>query len=203
MFTATKRRAVSRQKPTPECVKRLARETKEVARSPPDNILACPSEDNLLVWHYVLLGPEDSPYDGGVYHGQLVFPHDYPHAPPAIYMSTPSGRFEIDTKLCLSMSDFHPESWSPAWSVSSILVGLLSFMLESEITAGSITTSAAEKRTLAAKSLDYNAKNADFRKLFPYLLLDDDDDDDDGDDGGGDDGADGSAAAAATATDAT
>ena len=29
------------------------------------------------------------------------------------------------------MSDFHPETWVPAWSVSSILNGVLSFMLES------------------------------------------------------------------------
>jgi ubiquitin-protein ligase len=27
------------------------------------------------------------------------------------------------------MSDFHPETWNPTWSVESILRGLLSFMV--------------------------------------------------------------------------
>lgn len=44
-------------------------------------------------------------------------------------MITPNGRFQSNTRLCLSMSDFHPDTWNPAWSVESILKGLLSFMV--------------------------------------------------------------------------
>ena len=133
------------------------------------------------------------------------------HGRPAIYMMTPSGRFDTTKKLCLSLSDFHPESWSPAWNVSSILVGsvgrsrsrppltrrrsFLSFMLEEEITAGSIKvgrsapaaagaggaaqsgprqTTRAEKVSLAAKSLAYNMQNPTFRRV--RRARDDDDD---------------------------
>ena len=39
------------------------------------------------------------------------------------------GRFQPDTRLCLSMSDFHPSTWNPSWSVATILTGLLSFMV--------------------------------------------------------------------------
>lgn len=63
---------------------------------------------------------------------------EYPFKPPAIMMLTPSGRFEPNRRLCLSMSDFHPETWNPMWSVASILTGLLSFMLEDTITTGSL-----------------------------------------------------------------
>ena len=31
-------------------------------------------------------------------------------------------------RLCLSMSDYHPESWNPSWSIETLLVGLQSFM---------------------------------------------------------------------------
>ena len=48
-------------------------------------------------------------YDGGVYHGKLVFPADYPFKPPSISLFTPNGRFATNTKLCLSMTDYHPE----------------------------------------------------------------------------------------------
>lgn len=44
-------------------------------------------------------------------------------------MITPNGRFQTDTRLCLSMSDFHPGTWNPSWSVATILNGLLSFMV--------------------------------------------------------------------------
>lgn len=41
------------------------------------------------------------------YWGRLRFPKDYPFRPPSILMVTPNGRFETNTRLCLSMS------WSP------------------------------------------------------------------------------------------
>jgi len=156
--------------PTRECAKRLKREWMDIVKSPPDYILACPHPDNILEWHYVILGPDDSPYEGGVYHGSLKFKHDYPLSPPSIYMHTPSGRFKPDTKLCLSISDFHPETWSPTWSVSSIMIGLLSFMLDNDITYGSISTSYDEKRKLSRESLEFNKTNTTFREMFPFLV---------------------------------
>ena len=36
----------------------------------------------------------------------------------------PLGRFKTDTRLCLSISDYHPDTWNPAWSVSTILTGI-------------------------------------------------------------------------------
>ncbi|XP_032129442.1 ubiquitin-conjugating enzyme E2 J2 isoform X1 [Sapajus apella] len=56
-------------------------------------------------------------------------------------MITPNGRFKCNTRLCLSITDFHPDTWNPAWSVSTILTGLLSFMVEKGPTLGSIETS--------------------------------------------------------------
>ena len=102
--------------------------------------------------------------------GKLVFPECYPYKPPSVYMLTPSGRFKSNTKLCLSMSDFHPETWNPMWSVSSVLTGLLSFMLGNEDTVGSMHSSDAEKRKLAVSSHDWNAKDKVFRVLFPELV---------------------------------
>lgn len=72
-------------------------------------------------------------------------------------MHTPSGRFQPSSRLCLSISDFHPKSFNPAWEVSTILVGLLSFMTSDEITTGSISTSTQEKKALAARSRWWNS----------------------------------------------
>ena len=62
------------------------------------------------------------------------------------------------------------QTWNPVWSVSSILVGMQSFMMETSQTVGSIETSTADKARLAAASLAYNRTNKDFCRLFPELL---------------------------------
>ena len=84
-------------------------------------------------------------------------------------MSTPNGRFKTNTRLCLSISDYHPDTWNPAWSVATILTGLLSFMLERSPTLGSIETSEAVKRKMAAATHEFNLKDKVFVELFPTM----------------------------------
>ena len=106
---------------------------------------------------------------GGLYHGKLVFPSEFPFKPPSIYMTTPNGRFKTDTRLCLSISDYHPDTWNPAWSVATILTGLLSFMLEKSPTLGSVESSGYDKRQFAIKSHEFNLKSKVFCELFPDM----------------------------------
>jgi len=154
------------------CTRRLTRELQAIQKNPikSPSILAVPNESNILEWHYVIEGSEGTPYHGGYYHGKLIFPKEYPLKPPSVIMLTPSGRFKPNRRLCLSMSDFHPESWNPMWSVSTILTGLYSFMVETNPTLGSIETSTAQKRRFASESLDFNVRDSNFVKLFPDLV---------------------------------
>jgi len=150
-------------------VARLKQDYIRLKKDPVPYIVAEPLPSNLLEWHYVVRGPEDSLYKGGMYHGKLVFPSEFPFKPPSIYMTTPNGRFKPDTRLCLSISDYHPDTWNPAWSVSTILTGLLSFMLERSPTLGSVETSDYEKKQFALRSLEFNLKSRTFNELFPEL----------------------------------
>jgi len=86
-------------------------------------------------------------------------------------MFTPSGRFQPDRKICFSMSDFHPGSWNPAWSVATILTGLLSFMLSDELTTGSVTSTEYHKRAFAARSHSWNLTQPRFKDAFPEHCL--------------------------------
>lgn len=151
---------------------RLKQDYMRLKTDPVPYVLAEPVPSNILEWHYVVKGPENTPYEGGFYHGKLIFPGEFPFQPPSIYMTTPNGRFKVNTKLCLSISDFHPDTWNPAWSVSTILTGLLSFMIENSPTLGSITTTDYEKKHLAAQSLEYNLKDKLFCELFPETVSD-------------------------------
>lgn len=149
------------------CMVRLQREYKALIKEPVPNITAHPLPQDMLEWHYVLEGSSGTEYEGGVYHGKIVFPPQYPFKPPSILMLTPNGRFATGTKLCLSMTDYHPESWNPMWSVGTILAGLLSFMTDDQPTTGSISCNEEMKRDFAKGSLAFNVKNSTFRKLFP------------------------------------
>jgi len=77
---------------------------------------------------------------------------------------------DFKKKLSLSISDFHPDTWNPAWSAGTILTGLLSFMVEEATTYGSIETPNAVRQRLARDSGTENLRNEKFCELFPDLV---------------------------------
>lgn len=151
--------------------RRLAKEYQQMQVDPPEYATAKPSERNILEWHYVITGPPETPYHGGQYYGVINFPPDYPFKPPSIKMVTPSGRFQCNTRLCLSISDFHPKSWNPAWHVSTILTGLVSFMTSEEMTTGGLATPDAARKGYARDSWKNNNANSTFCREFPELVV--------------------------------
>lgn len=56
------------------------------------------------------------------------------------------------------------------WSISTILHGLYSFMIETNPTLGSIETTYRKKRQYASQSLEYNVRDKTFCKLFPEYV---------------------------------
>jgi len=105
-----------------------------------------------------------------MYHGLVEFPRRYPFSPPSILMYTPNGRFRPGAHICLSISDFHPESWNPAWGFNSIILGLQSFFYSHENATGVVSHSSGARKSYAKQSMAYNMKSATFRKLFPELV---------------------------------
>ena len=67
-------------------------------------------------------------------------------------MVTENGRFKPNAKICLSISDYHPESWNPVWPVKSIIIGLISFMTTDLDTVGSIKMAPEQVKAIAKKS---------------------------------------------------
>jgi len=147
-------------------LKRLRIENINLQKEPVPLALARPKEDNVLEWRFLIKGAEGTDYEGGYYHGKLIFPPQYPMKPPGIMFCTPSGRFEINKRICLTISDFHPETWCPSWTVGSILTGIVSFMNSDELTTGGLAASSAERKSMAIASTAYNAKDKIYVELF-------------------------------------
>jgi len=136
-------------------VKRLFREAKELHECT-EEYYAQPLDDNLFEWHFTVRGPVDTEFDGGIYHGRIILPADYPMKPPNIIFLTANGRFETNKKICLSISGHHPETWQPSWSIRTALLAIIGFMPTSANgTIGSLDYTAPERQVLAKKSEKY------------------------------------------------
>ncbi|ETN75014.1 hypothetical protein NECAME_12565 [Necator americanus] len=73
--------------------------------------------------------------------------------------TVPNGRFELNKKICLSISGYHPETWLPSWSIRTALLALIGFMPTAGAGAlGSLEYPVAERKKLAKKSLEWKCK---------------------------------------------
>ncbi|AQL07157.1 Ubiquitin-conjugating enzyme E2 32 [Zea mays] len=140
-------------------VKRILQEVKEMQSNPSPDFMSLPLEEDIFEWQFAILGPRDSEFEGGIYHGRIQLPSDYPFKPPSFMLLTPSGRFEIQKKICLSISNYHPEHWQPSWSVRTALVALIAFMPTNPGGAlGSLDYKPEDRRALAIKSREVPPK---------------------------------------------
>ncbi|KAJ4722031.1 Ubiquitin-conjugating enzyme, E2 [Melia azedarach] len=144
-------------------VKRILQEVKEMQSNPSDDFMSLPLEENIFEWQFAISGPRDTEFEGGIYHGRIQLPAEYPFKPPSFMLLTPNGRFETQTKICLSISNHHPEHWQPSWSewheapkqknLRTALVALIAFMPTNPNGAlGSLDYKKEERRALAVKS---------------------------------------------------
>ena len=146
-----------------QSVRRLQSEFRALALKPESDFVAGPVGDDLFLWHFTIKGAKDTPFEGGIYHGKIVFPPQYPMKPPDIYFFTPNGRFETHQKLCLTFTSFHPEQWNPAWDVRTAMTAVIAFMVsKAEGAVGAIDMSDKDRRALAVQSRSWKCKECDY-----------------------------------------
>ena len=127
-------------------IKRIQKEMSDMAhsinRDIPENISAGPiSEENILIWNAIITGAVGTPYEGGVFKLEIIFPDNYPFVPPKVTFLTTIFHPNIheNGEICLDILKYH---WSPAYSISNILLSILS-LLEDPNPDDPLNTSAA------------------------------------------------------------
>ncbi|KAG2232392.1 hypothetical protein INT48_007296 [Thamnidium elegans] len=132
------------------------REARELAQENTYEYDAHPLEDNIFEWHFTVRGPKDTDFEEGRYHGRIILPNEYPFKPPELIFLTPNGRFELNTKICLSITGFHPEFWQPAWGIRTVLLAVIGFFpTEARGAIGGLDYTKEERKRLAKKSIDW------------------------------------------------
>ena len=152
--------------------KRLLGEIRLLKRDPHTYIDVSPDEKDILIWYFLVKGPELSDYKDGYYIGKIMHNPEYPLKPPDFMMLTPSDRFIEGNKICLSNSSYHSNEWSALWNMHATLTGFLSIMLDDkEHGISHIHSTKEERRHYAKKSLEYNKKNhMKILKLFTRFI---------------------------------
>ena len=77
------------------------------------------------------MGPEDSPYSGGVFFLNIHFPADYPFKPPKVSFTTRIYHCNINANggICL---DILKDQWSPALTIKTALLSLQALLCSPE-----------------------------------------------------------------------
>lgn len=108
--------------------KRLMNELKDMQNDPPFNCSAGIVDDDVYHWSAQILGPEDSPYYGGVFELDIHFPSEYPFKPPKLNFKTRIYHPNIvNGNICL---DILKDQWSPALTISKVLLSLCSLLTD-------------------------------------------------------------------------
>ncbi len=134
-------------------VKRIMADKKELDRHRSSRYYAEPLENDMFEWHFTIRGPTGSDFEGGLYHGRILLPPEYPFKPPNIVFLNKNGRFEVGTKICLSISAHHEETWQPAWGIRTMLEAIISFLpSEGSGAIGALDWSKEERQKCARES---------------------------------------------------
>lgn len=108
---------------------RIQKELSLLLKDPPDNCSAGPIEDNMFHWEGTIIGPTETVYEGGVFNLDIQFPKNYPFKPPKVRFLTKIYHPNINSGgfICL---DIFKENWSPALTISKVLLSLCSLLTD-------------------------------------------------------------------------
>lgn len=110
---------------------RLCKELHDLLRDPPMNCSASPHslKEDIHLWTAWIVGPEGSPYEGGLFQLRVLFPKDYPFKPPRVTFVTKIYHCNINDRGQISL-DLLCGQWSPALTIAKILLGISSLLID-------------------------------------------------------------------------
>jgi ubiquitin-conjugating enzyme E2 G1 len=139
-------------------------------KDPLDGFFCSPCEDPFK-WEFTLIGIHNTPFEGNLIYGYILFPHTFPNDPPSIHFTSKMYHPNIGTdgKLCMStlhdqrsdnFYDKADEKWNPVNTIQSIILSMMLIIQEPNLESPANID--------AAKDLRENKINY-LRKVRNYL----------------------------------
>lgn len=112
-------------------LERLQKELQDFEKDPPPMCSVEPTGDDPFRWTGSIIGPDKSPFKGGVFFLKITFPNDYPLKPPAISFDTPIFHPNIISKGTVGL-DILRNSWSPDKTISQVFLAIVQLLKKPE-----------------------------------------------------------------------
>lgn len=122
---------------------RLNKDYKDIINNPLEGIyVEFKDESNPFEWIIYMEGPQETPYEGGVFKLEMKFPENYPSMPPTLKFISEFWHPNVyaDGKVCISIlhepgddpmsGELASERWCPTQSVDTILLSVQSMLSE-------------------------------------------------------------------------
>ncbi|KAA0149158.1 hypothetical protein FNF29_02215 [Cafeteria roenbergensis] len=115
-----------------------ARITKELAALASDGgaagVSAAPRGDDMRTLDCTIKGPEDTPYEAGVFKLLCEIPDDYPFVPPKLKFMTKVWHPNISSQTGAICLDILKDAWTPAMTLISLLLSVRALLAAAEPT---------------------------------------------------------------------
>ncbi|XP_037289110.2 ubiquitin-conjugating enzyme E2 Z-like [Rhipicephalus microplus] len=152
------------KQPSGQCLLRLNHDLKNIIDNPVPGIYVEPENGDVTYVHAIIVGPDNTPCQGGLFHFVLKFPLDYPDRPPQVrFMTTDGGRVRFSRQLyssgLVSLSipgTFHGPSWNPEMTLKTMVVSIQSSLIEQLLDNEPVL--GREFETWLEKTISCNAK---------------------------------------------
>lgn len=118
---------IARRGLTKVAKKRITKELSNHVRDAPAAVSWKPRAEDLQYAEGIIQGPSDTPFEGGVFYLNIVFPNDYPFNPPRINFTTPIYHPNIDSDGCIGF-DLLREGWCTACTIEMVLISIMSIL---------------------------------------------------------------------------
>ena len=117
-----------------------------------------------------IMGPKDTPFEGGTFIVDIVLPSSYPFEPPKCKFDTKIWHPNVSSQTGAICLDILKDQWSPALNVKTVLLSISALLTAAE--PSDPQDAEVAKQYMESREL-YNNTGTEmcFLKLEPLLLL--------------------------------
>lgn len=122
---------------TKETTMRLLKDVKHILKNPltENGIYYVHDDSDMMKGYALIVGPSDTPYFGGYYFFEIMYPYDYPHSPPKVKYCTNGNDIRFNPnlykcgKVCVSLlNTWRGDQWTSCQSISTVLLTLCTLL---------------------------------------------------------------------------
>ena len=132
---------------------RIYNEVNNLKQDPPIGI-SISIDDNLDNWNAIIIGPDDSPWEGGIFNLSIQIPQEYPHVAPKIKFLNKMFHPNIYKNGCICL-DILQNKWSPVYDIRTVLISIQSLLTDPNVNSPANTEAS---KLYSSNIKEYNKK---------------------------------------------